>query len=90
VKPAYSYKSWVLVAVLASFMLPVRFFDAWRAKLSFSSGYYLCSDNDNIYTVDDSKPRVSCVFVKGSLIVDTGSFGMSTTNHSRECGSDLL
>jgi len=82
VKPAYPYKSWVLVAVLASFasvLLPVLFLDTWRATLLLSSGYYLCSDNENIYTVDDLKPRVACLFVKGYLVVDTGSFGMSTT-----------
>ena len=90
VKPAYPYKSWVLVVALVSFLLPVPFLHAWRTKLSLSSGYYLCSDDDNIYTVDDLKPRVACILVKGSLIIDTGSFGMSATYYSRECRSDLL
>jgi hypothetical protein len=38
--------------------------------------YVLCSESNNIYTVDESRPRVECLSVRGSRIIDTGNFGM--------------
>ena len=36
----------------------------------------LCSETNNIYTVDEFRPRVECISVRGSRIVDSGNFGM--------------
>ena len=38
--------------------------------------YVLCSETNNIYTVDELRPRVECISVRGSRIVDSGKFGM--------------
>lgn len=38
--------------------------------------YLVCSETKNIYTVDESRPRVECISVRGSRIVDSGNFGM--------------
>ena len=38
----------------------------------------LCSETNNIYTVDEFRPRVECISVRGSRIVDSGNFGMFT------------
>ncbi|ESK93905.1 amidohydrolase 3 [Moniliophthora roreri MCA 2997] len=37
-----------------------------------SEQYILCSNSQNIYTVDAGKPRVQCFAVRGSTIVETG------------------
>ena len=39
----------------------------------------LCSEKNNIYTVDEFRPRVECISVRGSRIVDSGNFGMFTS-----------
>jgi len=38
--------------------------------------YTVCSTSNNIYTVDEVNPRVECILVRGSIIHDTGSFGI--------------
>lgn len=38
--------------------------------------YIICSESNNIYTVDETRPRVQCLFVRGSEISDTGTLGM--------------
>lgn len=44
-------------------------------QLKYLTGleYTICSNSKNIYTVDKSKPRVECISVYGSKIMDTGS-----------------
>lgn len=42
---------------------------------SHSHRYALCSKSQDIYTVDESNPRVECILVHGSRIVDTGGLG---------------
>ena len=41
--------------------------------------YMLCSETNNIYTVDELRPRVECISVRGSRIVDSGNYGMFTS-----------
>ncbi len=43
---------------------------------SIPESYILCSKSRKIYTVDESNPRVECISVHGSRIVDVGDFGM--------------
>lgn len=38
--------------------------------------YALCSRENNIYTVDEIKPRVECLVVRHGLIADTGTICM--------------
>lgn len=49
-------------------------------NLLLPSEYTLCSKSHNIYTVDPEKPRVQCIHVRGSVIMDTGSLGMLGLN----------
>ena len=46
----------------------------WSSNYSLES-YVLCSETNNIYTVDESRPRVECISVRGSRIIDSGNFG---------------
>lgn len=48
---------------------------------AFSRDYALCSPSYGIYTVDESRPRVECVVVSNSYIIDTGSLGMCINNN---------
>ncbi|KAG5646172.1 hypothetical protein DXG03_004225 [Asterophora parasitica] len=67
-------KSWILSSIAAAFVVSGWFFDPYDTLLSTNS-YILCSESNNIYTVDEFKPRVECISIMGSTIVDTGSFG---------------
>lgn len=40
-----------------------------------ADSYVICSEEKNIYTVDPSNPRVQCISIKGSRIVDVGDYG---------------
>lgn len=35
--------------------------------------YMICSKSGSIYTVDENKPQVECIAIKGTRISDTGS-----------------
>lgn len=41
----------------------------------FPRDYAICSGSTDIYTVDESRPRVECMLVRGSHIIDIGSQG---------------
>ena len=43
---------------------------------SLPNSYILCSKSKNIYTVNEDSPRVECISVRGSRIVDVGNLGM--------------
>lgn len=62
-----------LSALLASalFLLPRD------NSTNLPASYALCSREGNIYTVDDSKPRVECCVVHRGRIADTGSICMT-------------
>ena len=64
--------------------LSISAFVFWRSSPSVSATpgtYALCSpDGDNIYTVDDSTPRVQCLVVRDDSFVDTGSLGHLPTS----------
>jgi len=45
--------------------------------------YVLCSETNNIYTVDESRPRVECISVRDSRIIDSGKFGRFTSYFDR-------
>ena len=47
------------------------------SQSAFTRDYALCSASHDIYTVDEAQPRVECVVVGGTRILDTGSFGTS-------------
>lgn len=51
-----------------------------QSSLTSSTDYAMCSASHDIYTVDESQPRVECVVVEGPRIVDTGSLS--------ECGGN--
>jgi hypothetical protein len=46
---------------------------------NYNESYMLCSKTKNIYTVDEFRPRVECISVRGSRIVDSGNFGRFTS-----------
>lgn len=49
----------------------------WRFNSNVNlESFMLCSETNNIYTVDEFRPRVECISVRGSRIVDSGNFGM--------------
>lgn len=52
-----------------------------------SDVWAVCSKARNIYTVDDQRPRVNCVAVRGTMILGAGDYGASTcwVMHER-CG----
>lgn len=65
-------RKWVLVGILLCSMVA----KLWRSNYNVNLGsYVLCSETNNIYTVDESRPRVECISVRGSQIVDSGNFG---------------
>jgi hypothetical protein len=48
-----------------------------RGRASLPDAYALCSRSGaHIYTVDPDYPRVQCMVVQGSHIVDVGAIGM--------------
>jgi hypothetical protein len=66
-------KSVVLFASIALSIVALT----WEQLHTSPDRYTVCSKSKNIYTVDESNPRVECISVRGSRIVDTGSFRMS-------------
>lgn len=64
--------SWLFGAQLSALFI-LWFFVAVFDKL-VTNEYTLCSNN--IYTVDDANPHVECIFVRGTIIHDMGSFGI--------------
>lgn len=62
--------SWLFGAQLSALFI-LWFFVAVLDKL-VTNEYTLCSNN--IYTVDDANPHVECIFVRGTIIHDMGSF----------------
>ncbi|KAK7039215.1 hypothetical protein VNI00_010120 [Paramarasmius palmivorus] len=51
-------------------------FGAFRSlHANHANQYILCSQSQNIYTVNAEKPRVECLAVRGSSIVETGGLG---------------
>ncbi|KAF9028037.1 hypothetical protein BDZ89DRAFT_1101814 [Hymenopellis radicata] len=55
---------------------------AFLQSTFYSPKYIVCSPTDNIYTVDEANPRVQCISVAGSRIVNTGDyFAISDTEH---------
>src|ERR1700691_2570590 len=65
---AYRSRSTVLVAVLLSVVFAF-------SRAPFYKDYALCSPSNDIYTVDETRPRVECVVIRGSHILDTGKKG---------------
>jgi hypothetical protein len=59
-------------SVLAAFL--IAFVVVFYPSL-FSRDYALCSSSHDIYTVDQPRPRVECIVVSGSRILDSGSQG---------------
>ena len=48
-----------------------------RGRAALPDAYALCSRSGaHIYTVDPDYPRVQCMVVQGSQIVDVGAIGM--------------
>lgn len=47
-----------------------------RAGKLLPEEYTLCSESKNIYTVDEANPRVECIRVRDSRILDIGSSGI--------------
>ncbi|KAF8064078.1 amidohydrolase family-domain-containing protein [Lyophyllum atratum] len=72
--------SWLFSAVLVSILVSGWFFDAYDNLLT-TNNYLVCSESNNIYTVDESKPRVECISIEGSTIVDTGNLAELTKHH---------
>lgn len=66
---ANSRSTW---SVLAAFLIALVV--AFYSSL-FSGDYALCSPSHDIYTVDQQSPRVECIVVSGSRILDSGSQG---------------
>ncbi|CAA7262098.1 unnamed protein product [Cyclocybe aegerita] len=59
-------RRWISVTFLSAAAL-------WILK-NRNSSYILCSQTKNIYTVDDANPKVECIYVKGSHVVDVGDY----------------
>ena len=73
---------WIFTALLgASLLLFLR---------PRTNHYTLCSRKRNIYTVDDANPRVECISVRGSLVVDTGGFRKSKASGMACRSSDVF
>ena len=65
-------RKWVLGILLFGVLTKL-----WRFNYDVNLEFYvLCSETNNIYTVDESRPRVECISVRGSRIVDSGNLGM--------------
>ena len=66
---------WVLGILLFGMLAKLWHFN-YNVKLE---PYVLCSETNNIYTVDEVRSRVECISVRGSRIVDSGNFSMFTS-----------
>ena|SRR5882762_1781100 len=62
-------RRWTFIVVLT---LSLVF--AFSSSL-YSRDYALCSRSNDIYTVDEAQPRVECIVVRRSRILDTGKQG---------------
>lgn len=60
------------------------------AFTSLSRDYAVCSASHDIYTVDESQPRVECVVIGGSRILDTGNLGASDGNCAKRESTDVF
>jgi hypothetical protein len=58
----------ILVAILISLVFTF-------SGSVFPRDYALCTRSNDIYTVDETRPRVQCIVVRGSRIFDTGDQG---------------
>ena len=56
----------VLVAALVFRFLPYSY--------NLPHEYAVCSASKHIYTVDELNPRVECIVVRGSRVLDTGTY----------------
>ena len=73
-KTGFKWK-WVLGILLFGTLAKL-----WRSNYNVNlESYMLCSETNNIYTVDEFRPRVECISVRGSCIIDSGNFGMFTS-----------
>jgi hypothetical protein len=75
VLPGLGCSSLVILISLAAF---AAWFLSPEKIASLSHSYAICSSSGaRVYTVDHVVPNVQCLVVDGSLILDTGSLGMS-------------
>ena len=64
-------RKWLLGALLIGTLAKL-----WSVKYYDSlESYLLCSETNKIYTVDESRPRVECISVRGSRIIESGKLG---------------
>ncbi|EGO20377.1 hypothetical protein SERLADRAFT_363652 [Serpula lacrymans var. lacrymans S7.9] len=66
------YRIWTL---LAAFLALAVFFKIDRNP---SNDYAVCSESNKIYTVDALQPRVQCVVVRDSRVLDVGDLGTTS------------
>ncbi|KAF9260449.1 hypothetical protein L218DRAFT_907141 [Marasmius fiardii PR-910] len=69
--PCSSFKAQTLSVALTALVA----FGTFRFLQPQRSQSIVCSRSTSIYTVDASKPRVECIALDGSRILDTGSLG---------------
>jgi len=61
----------------------------------YAKSYIVCSKSREIYTVDPVQPRVECISVRGSNVVDVGDYGtcarrVNTANSALTCSNVFL
>ena len=61
----------IAIIIASAFFLLYR-----RENASVASTYALCSKEGNIYTGEESNPRLECLVVSNGVIADTGSICM--------------
>ena len=66
-----TWRNLMLWIVLVALVLQ-RIYEFGR---SLPNSYILCSKSKNIYTVNEDNPRVECISIRGSRIVDVGDLG---------------
>jgi hypothetical protein len=69
---------WLLGILLFGMLAKLRPFE----YITNLESYVLCSETNNIYTVDESRPRVECISVRGSRIIDSGKFDEIGSHHN--------
>ncbi|TFK37702.1 amidohydrolase family-domain-containing protein [Crucibulum laeve] len=74
-------KLWLLGALFAGLTL-------YFVGQPEGESYTLCSDSKNIYTVDESRPRVECIAVRGGLVDAVGTF--DELQERRWKGADVI
>jgi hypothetical protein len=65
--------SWLIGAQLSTILILLLFVTSDKLV---TKEYTVCSESNNIYTVDEANPRVECMLVRGAIIHDMGSFGI--------------